>query len=94
MEFHRKQCKMLHQYTNYSYYLYNVINFLFSPVMATIPITTPMPTTNSTSEDTQTLGTDLSEINTEDEMNTNVSKWSDKERKKLQHMKEFHEEYQ
>ena len=27
-------------------------------------------------------------------MNTNISKWSDKERKKLQHMKEFHEEYQ
>ena len=85
---------MPHQYTNYSYYLYNVINFLFSLVMATIPITTPMPTTNSTSEDTQTLGTDLSKINTEDEMNTDVSKWSNKERKKLQHMKEFHEEYQ
>ena len=30
----------------------------------------------------------------EDEMNTDISKWSDKERKKLQHMKEFHEEYQ
>ena len=62
--------------------------------MTTIPITTPMPTTNSTSEDAQTSGTDLSEINTEDEMNTDVSKWSNKERKKLQHMKEFHEEYQ
>ena len=49
---------------------------------------------HSTSEDTQTYGTDLDEINTEDEMNTDVSKWSDKERKKLQHMKEFHEECQ
>ena len=27
-------------------------------------------------------------------MNTDIRKWSDKERKKLQHMKEFHEEYQ
>ena len=94
MEFHRKQCKMLHQYANYSYYLYNVINFLFNPVMATIPNTTPIPTSNSTSEDTQTSCTNLSDINTEDEMNTNVSKWTDVERKKLQHMREFHEEYQ
>ena len=94
MEFHRKQCKMPHQYVNYFYYLYNVINFLFNPVMATIPNTTPIPTSNSTSEDTQTSGTDLSNITTEDEMNTNISKWTDKERKKLQHMKEFHEEYQ
>ena len=62
--------------------------------MATVPNTTLIPTSHSTSEDTQTSGTDLSEINTEDEMNTDVSKWSDKERKKLQHMKEFHEEYQ
>ena len=53
-----------------------------------------MPTSPSTSEDTQTSGTDLDEINMEDEMNTDISKWSDKERKKLQHMKEFHEEYQ
>ena len=45
-------------------------------------------------EDTQTSGTDLEEINTEDEMATDTSKWSDKERKKLQHMTEFHEEYQ
>ena len=45
-------------------------------------------------EDTQTSGTDLEEINTEDEMATDTSKWSEKERKKLQHMTEFHEEYQ
>ena len=62
--------------------------------MATIPNTTLIPTTPSTSEDTQTSGTDLEEINTKDEMNTDISKWSDKERKKWQHMKEFHEEYQ
>ena len=45
-------------------------------------------------EETQTSGTDLEEINTEDEMATDSSKWSDKERKKLQHMTEFHKEYQ
>ena len=62
--------------------------------MATIPNTTLIPTTPSTSEDTQTSGTDLDEIKTEDEMNTDISKWSDKERKKLQHTREFHGEYQ
>ena len=48
----------------------------------------------TTTEDTQTSGTDLEEINTEDELATDTSKWSEKERKKLQHMTEFHEEYQ
>ena len=50
--------------------------------------------TTSPSEDTQSSGTDLEEINTEDEMNIDTSEWSDKERKKLQHMTKFHEEYQ
>ena len=45
-------------------------------------------------EETQTSGTDLEEINTEDELATDTSKWSDKEHKKLQHMTEFHKEYQ
>ena len=60
--------------------------------MATTPHTSHIPT--SPSEDTQTSGTDLEEINTKDEMNTDTSKWSEKEKKKLQHMTEFHEEYQ
>ena len=59
--------------------------------MATIPIVTPKPT----SEDNQTNSdTDLSNVNMEDEMNSNVSSWTAVERKKLQHMIEFHEEYQ
>ena len=62
--------------------------------MATILNTPITPTSPSTSEDTQTSVTNLEEINIEDEMNMDTSKWSDKERKKLQHMKEFHEEYQ
>ena len=61
--------------------------------MATI-LNTPLIPTSPLSEDTHTSGTDLEEINMEDEMNTDTSKWSDKERKKLQHMTEFHEEYQ
>ena len=60
--------------------------------MATAHNTSPIPT--SPSDDTPTSGTDLEEINTEDEINTDTSKWLDKDRKKLQHMKEFHEEYQ
>ena len=60
--------------------------------MATTPHTSHIPT--SLLEDTQTSGTDLEEINTKDEMNTDTSKWSEKEKKKLQHMTEFHEEYQ
>ena len=58
-----------------------LISYLLSyPVMAT------------TTEDTQTSGTE--EINTEDELATDTSKWSEKECKKLQHMTKFHEEYQ
>ena len=36
----------------------------------------------------------MEEINTEDEIATDTSKWSEKEHKKLQHMTEFHKEYQ
>ena len=45
-------------------------------------------------EETPTSSTDLEEINTEDELATDTSTWSNKECKKLQHMTEFHEEYQ
>ena len=44
-------------------------------------------------EETPTSSTDLEE-NTEDELATDISTCSDKERKKLQHMTEFHQEYQ
>ena len=57
------------------------------PAMAATPNTSLIST--SPSDDIQTSGTDLEEINTEDEMNIDTSKWSDKERKKLQHMKNF-----
>ena len=38
--------------------------------------------------------TDLSLINTEDKLHTDLSTWTSSERKKLQHMTAFHEEYQ
>ena len=39
-------------------------------------------------------GTDLEEINTKDELTTDSSTWTNQECKKLQHMTEFHQEYQ
>ena len=49
----------------------------------------------SPSEDNQnSSGTDLSIDNTEDEMHIDTTNWVLAKRKKLQHMTEFHEEYQ
>ena len=46
-------------------------------------------------EDNQSsLGTDLNIINTEDEMYIDTTNWTPTKKKKLQHMTEFHEEYQ
>ena len=60
--------------------------------MATTSYTSHLLT--SPSEDTHSSETDLEEVNTEDELNTDTSKWSKKEKKKLQHMTKFHTEYQ
>ena len=61
--------------------------------MATIPIalqiTTPTDEDNRTDSDTN-----LSAVDTEDELHTKISTWTPADRKKLQHMTEFHEEYQ
>ena len=49
----------------------------------------------TTSKDNRTdSDTDLSIVNTEEEMHTDLSIWTPAEKKKLQHMIEFHEEYQ
>ena len=67
--------------------------FLFNIVMVTVPVA--LQITTSTDEDNRTdSDTDLSIVNTKDEMHTNLSTWTSAERKKLQHMTEFHEEYQ
>ena len=60
--------------------------------MATTSYTSHLPT--SPLEDIHSSGTDLEEVNTEDELNTDTSKWSKKEKKKLSHVTEFHTEYQ
>ena len=59
--------------------------------MATDPITLQM----TTSKDNRTEShTDLTIVNTEDEMHTDLSTWTPAEKKKLQYMTEFHEECQ
>ena len=61
--------------------------------MATVPIDSQI--TTSTDEDNRTdSDTNLSTVNTEDELHTDISTWTPAEGKKLQHMTEFHEEYQ
>ena len=47
----------------------------------------------SLSEDNSS-GTDLSDILTKNEERIDTTNWTPAKRKKLQHMKEFHEEYQ
>ena len=71
----------------------NLRHFLFNIVMATVPIASQI--TASTDEDNRTdSDTNLSVVNSKDELHTNVSTQTPVERKKLQHMMEFHEEYQ
>ena len=71
----------------------NLSHLLFNIVMATAPIA--LQITTSTDEDNRTYSdTNLSIVNTEDEMHTDLSTWTTAEKKKLQHMTEFHEEYQ
>ena len=70
-------------------YLFSDIIFC-SIAMATVSNASPI----STSEDRNDLDTDLIIYNTEDEMHTDLSTWTLAERKRLQHMTEFYEEYQ
>ena len=49
---------------------------------------------NSSSSEDITSGTDLSNIHTEDEEQIDTTDWMPAKQKKLQHMVEFHEEYQ
>ena len=59
--------------------------------MDTIPITSHL----STSKDNKTdSNTDLSIVDMEDEIHPDLSTWTPTKRKKLQHMTEFHKEYQ
>ena len=49
---------------------------------------------NPSSSEDSSLGTDLSSINMEDEKHIDTTVWMPAKWKKLQHMTEFHEEYQ
>ena len=67
--------------------------FLFTIVMATIPTTSKIMM--SANEENKTdYETDLSAENNEDKLHANTSTWSPADKKKLQHMTEFHQEYQ
>ena len=58
--------------------------------MATISNTSPITTSEGSQNDSET---DLND-NTEDEMHTDTSTWTLAEKKRLQHMTDFHKEYQ
>ena len=49
---------------------------------------------NPSSSEDSSLRTDLSNINTEDEKQIDTTAWMPAKQKKLQHLDEFHEEYQ
>ena len=49
---------------------------------------------HSSSSEDNSLETDLSNINMEDEKHMDTTAWTPAKQKKLQHMAEFHEEYQ
>ena len=59
--------------------------------MDTVPITSQITPSKDNRTDSNI---DLSIVNTEDEMQTDLSTWTPVEKKKLQHMTEFHEECQ
>ena len=59
--------------------------------MATVSNTSPITTSEDRRNNSET---DLSIDNTEDEMHMDTSNWTLAERKRLQHMTEFHKEYQ
>ena len=62
-------------------------------VIATIPTTSKLSTPTD-EENRIGYETNLSTENTKDEIHTDTSTWSTADRKKLQHMTEFHQEYQ
>ena len=67
--------------------------FLFTIVMATIPTTSKL---SSSTDEENRIGyeTNLSAENSDDKIHTDTSTWSTADKKKLQHVTEFHQEYQ
>ena len=65
--------------------------------MGTIPTTSKLSASTSSGKDEENkinYETNLSAEDTDDEIDTDTSTWSAADRKKLQHMTEFHQEYQ
>ena len=65
--------------------------------MAFIPATSKLSASTSSGTDDENkidYETDLSAEDTDIEINTDTSTWSTADKKKLQHMTEFHQEYQ
>ena len=58
--------------------------------MATVFNTSPITTSDDSQNDSET---DLNIDNMEDKIHTDTSNWTLAERKRLQHVTEFHEEY-
>ena len=66
-------------------------NIIFCPIaMTTISNTSPITTSENSQNDSET---DLND-NMDDEIQTDTSSWTLAEKKKLQHMTDFHTEYQ
>ena len=68
-------------------------HFLFTTVMATIPTTSKI-SISADEENRTDYKTDLSAENTDDEIHSDTSTWSPADKKKLQHMTKFHQEFQ
>ena len=75
--------------TSYVDQLFSNISYLI--VMDTVPLTSHISTSGDSGINSDT---DLSIVYTEDELHPDLSTWTPAEKKKLQHMTEFHEEYQ
>ena len=70
---------------------------LFTIVKASIPTTSKLSTSTSSGTDDESkidYETDLSTEDTDIEIKTDTSTWSTVDKKKLQHMTEFHQEHQ
>ena len=65
------------------------IHIIFCPIAMAF-VSNPIPSDDNQSS----LGKGLSIINTEDEMHIDTTNWTPAKWKKLQHMTEFHKEYQ
>ena len=63
-------------------------DIILSAAVAFLSSTSPIVASEDSSE------TDLNINSTEDEIHTDISNWTPAQKKKLQHMTEFHKEYQ